>query len=400
MAAPAPTPPATPGNWLPLFDSVTGPTLTKLAATIEPKDKWHDVAEPLLSWSLSDCVGETAMTMLEKWGQRLGTAQRLLEVLEAIGRDDAAKILRLGMKEYRRPIAPQPQPAPQPPAQAHPHPIVSVPHSAAAASQVSASSMPHKLSVLLVSAGSLQGGAEADALHDLQVAIQLQVGAEGVKLIHFTPKLACRRNELLNEVLRVKADLVHFYSHSGSDGIQLLDDAGVKLVTVGSAVLKALFKLSGAKSVRVVLMTGCLNVEVATVLKEIVPYVVGTTKKINNYGMRQFSGQFYRALLGGRDIKDAFEEAKVQYIMSPPEGAAEEPDEEDFVLQTKQTDYQLFPTDSRTKAEVFHHDVPRETNKPADQPNWPASAAAATVPSNLNAGAATTKVSKGCRPLE
>jgi hypothetical protein len=123
---------------------------------------------------------------------------------------------------------------------------------------------------------------------------------------------------------------VHFSGHGERDGIVLRDELGNHRVVPGKA-LESLFRLC-AGPVRCVVLNACFSESQARAIHQYVPYVVGSTDRIQDAAALSFSSGFYLAVAAGKDVPFAFEAGKVRMRMD------EVPGEEHLVLLQPQGD--------------------------------------------------------------
>jgi hypothetical protein len=103
---------------------------------------------------------------------------------------------------------------------------------------------------------------------------------------------------------------VHFSGHGEPEGIVLRDELGNHRVVSGEA-LAALFRLCG-DAVRCVVLNACFSEPQARSIRQYVPYVVGSTDRIEDAAALSFSSGFYLAVAAGKDVPFAFEAGKVR----------------------------------------------------------------------------------------
>lgn len=111
---------------------------------------------------------------------------------------------------------------------------------------------------------------------------------------------------------------VHFSGHGVREGILLRDERGDERVMSGEA-LGRLFRLCG-ESVRCVVLNACFSEPQARSIRQQVPYVVGSTERIDDAAALSFSSGFYLAVAAGKDIPYAFEAGKVRMFVDKHAG--------------------------------------------------------------------------------
>lgn len=175
-----------------------------------------------------------------------------------------------------------------------------------------------KLKILLLSANpdGLGRVEESTMIHQVKVNVQNALGArrDGV-VIHDFP--SCQSREIVNQITNHLPDVVHFYGHSSNAELAFVNEHG-ELARVTIDGLLALFELTASKNVKVVLLTGCLNKDIAKTLSSVVPYVIGTGTEINNSQAERFASQFYFAIAAGDIIEEAFKQARATSILDFP----------------------------------------------------------------------------------
>ena len=99
-------------------------------------------------------------------------------------------------------------------------------------------------------------------------------------------------------------DILHFSGHITEDeGLHLRGKGRLK-ETLSSETLKEF--LSGSE-VKLVVLNACHSEAYATSISEVVPAAIGTTREIRDVVARQFTRNFYAALIQKSTVKEAFE---------------------------------------------------------------------------------------------
>jgi hypothetical protein len=143
---------------------------------------------------------------------------------------------------------------------------------------------------------------------------------------------AVRPDDLLQALLEVKPDIVHFSGHGGSaaglnflddqrdlkpvskeEGLIMLDDQG-KPKPVGKEALAYLFRIL-KDNVRVVLLNACYSQPQAEALAQTIDCTVGMNRPIGDKAAIVFAASFYRAIGFGRSVKEAFELGKAALLL-------------------------------------------------------------------------------------
>lgn len=134
--------------------------------------------------------------------------------------------------------------------------------------------------------------------------------------IKFAP--AAQISDILFDLRRYKPDIVHFSSHgSPMDRIVLLDAQG-KPQAISRDIMDSLFNFMG-ENIRLVVMSACYSKTQAEEIAEFVDCVIGTDTTLNDDNSIVFGEQFYDALVAGRSVARAVEEAGILLTGIPPE---------------------------------------------------------------------------------
>ena len=138
--------------------------------------------------------------------------------------------------------------------------------------------------------------------------------------LELVSRWAVRPDDLLQSLLEVKPDVVHFSGH-GSSAAELifLDDRGDPK-PVSQAALVQLFRTL-KDSVRVVVLNACYSRPQAEAIAETIDCTIGMNRPIGDKAAIIFAGSFYRALGFGRSVKEAFELGRTALLL---EGIPEE----------------------------------------------------------------------------
>lgn len=101
-------------------------------------------------------------------------------------------------------------------------------------------------------------------------------------------------------------DVLHFSGHIAQDrGLELRGKGRVRDVLGGEA-LKTFLTGTGVK---LVVLNACQSEWLAVQLSEVVPAAIGTTRKVRDVAARQFTRDFYAALMDEVDAGTAFDMA-------------------------------------------------------------------------------------------
>lgn len=105
-----------------------------------------------------------------------------------------------------------------------------------------------------------------------------------------------------NQILVHKPDIVHISAHGEEDSLELVDSKGNprKLTDVALRVLLA------PSPPKLVYLNACDSAALAEAITDIVPFAIGTKAPITNFAARKGAVAFYRALAQGRTLSSAF----------------------------------------------------------------------------------------------
>ncbi len=123
------------------------------------------------------------------------------------------------------------------------------------------------------------------------------------------PSFATTIEDFMDEFDEVRPHIVHFAGHGNSDGIYL-EDKNHNATLLSNDALSKIFNLF-KESVTCVVFNSCLSEEQGKVIKDYIPYVIGTTAELTNKTSVSFSSSFYSSFGRGNTIPFAFEYAKV-----------------------------------------------------------------------------------------
>lgn len=115
---------------------------------------------------------------------------------------------------------------------------------------------------------------------------------------------ATTTQDLLQKVLSVDPNIVHFSGHGTSSGIVLENGIGDQVI-VSKEGLGALFELFLGK-VTCVVLNSCYSDDQAKLIKSFVPYVIGMSHTVPDSTAIAFSSGFYKAIGAGKDIPMSF----------------------------------------------------------------------------------------------
>ncbi|MEM8721766.1 MAG: NACHT domain-containing protein [Cyanobacteria bacterium P01_G01_bin.39] len=139
-------------------------------------------------------------------------------------------------------------------------------------------------------------------IRDLTSAIEISKNSDEYSVVI---RLAVRPGDLHDIFDRYPPHIVHFSGHGEAEAGLVLesDDSGEQIIT--NKALSGLFNLF-AKDSECVLLNACTTEIQADVIKQYVPYVIGTSREILDRAAYLFSVGFYTALGNGESIEVCF----------------------------------------------------------------------------------------------
>lgn len=130
---------------------------------------------------------------------------------------------------------------------------------------------------------------------------------------------AVRVQDLSRDLLRWRPRIVHFGGHAYEKGLMFESEDGKGTIAPIDA-LADLFSVV-ADTVECVLLNACLSDNQAQAISEHIPFVVGTTAKINDKGAIAFAAGFYRGVSFGKDWCTALKLGRTQVDLLSLPGA-------------------------------------------------------------------------------
>jgi SMODS-associated and fused to various effectors sensor domain/CHAT domain len=124
---------------------------------------------------------------------------------------------------------------------------------------------------------------------------------------------AVRTADLQGALMKHRPDMVHFSGHGAAEGIFLEDEAGKKKI-VPIQALAQLFELFKAH-VRVVFLNACHTQFQLEAMKETIDVTIGMKEPVADAAAMKFAVAFYRALVYGYSVKEAFNLARNQLAL-------------------------------------------------------------------------------------
>jgi hypothetical protein len=126
---------------------------------------------------------------------------------------------------------------------------------------------------------------------------------------------ATRAIDLQRLLLIHKPHIVHFSGHGSKKHQLILGGAPGRGKTIDQQGLVEVLGLYNSH-LRVVLLNACFTKAQARSIAEVIDYAVGTGKGIGDKGSVAFAGAFYRALGFGKSIREAFDSARAELVLT------------------------------------------------------------------------------------
>lgn len=138
--------------------------------------------------------------------------------------------------------------------------------------------------------------------------------------IDLVPALAAKPDDLIKTLNKHKPRIVHFSAHGMPTGeILLLDPLGFSKPVSPSAIQALLKTLKD--NIRIVILNACYSKLQAQAIVKVIDCVIGIGNAISNQAAILFAASFYRAVVSGRSVKEAYEQGRAKLML---EGIAEE----------------------------------------------------------------------------
>jgi hypothetical protein len=160
-----------------------------------------------------------------------------------------------------------------------------------------------KLTILVLSANPLDTGRLRldEEFRRIEQAIREGRHRDSIQL-RLCP--AVRGEDIVRWLLEVKPEFLHLSGH-GTDGTFLVeDDHGLENTLAPEALGRLLSAI--AKNLQCVTVNACSTERLAREVAKHVPYVIAMRHDVFDYVAIQFSIAFYRAIVAGCTVKDAF----------------------------------------------------------------------------------------------
>ncbi len=169
-----------------------------------------------------------------------------------------------------------------------------------------------EISILFVAsdptdAAGLRLGKEAQ---EIQERLRL---AEFRHRFRFHEKFAARPVDLIQGLLEIQPQIVHFAGHGTRDGALCFENESGQTQRVTASALSVLLRLF--RNVKCVVLNACYTKEQARTLGKHVEIVIGTPHNIEDHMAIRFAAGFYLALGHGSSIEHAFEVGRAEAIL-------------------------------------------------------------------------------------
>ena len=112
-------------------------------------------------------------------------------------------------------------------------------------------------------------------------------------------------DDLQQQLLSFKPDIVHFSGHGELNGLHFQDESG-KTHFIHQDSLTDFFKLFAGR-IRCLILNACHSEAQATAISEHIDYVIGMNTAIGDEAAVEFAKGFYRALFNGESIAKSYE---------------------------------------------------------------------------------------------
>ncbi len=138
--------------------------------------------------------------------------------------------------------------------------------------------------------------------------------------LELVSRWAVRPDDLLQALLEVKPDVVHFSGHGSSAAEIIVIDERGDPKPVSKEALVHLFRTL-KDNVRVVVLNACYSRPQAEAIAETIDCTIGMNWAIGDAAAIVFTGSFYRALGFGRSVQEAFELGRAALLLEGIAGA-------------------------------------------------------------------------------
>lgn len=125
-----------------------------------------------------------------------------------------------------------------------------------------------------------------------------------------TSRWAVRTEDLMQALLEVEPDIVHFSGHGNMAEELILEDERGRPFPVGKDVLAHLFSVLKDR-IRLVVLNACYSLPQARAIVEHVDGAVGMGRAFGDSAAIEFSASFYQGLAFDRSLREAFEMGRI-----------------------------------------------------------------------------------------
>lgn len=168
--------------------------------------------------------------------------------------------------------------------------------------EVTRDQMP-SVKLLLVSANSTTSPLDLEIeIRNLQREL---LGGVFRDRIFVTNCLGATPDDLVRHLRTHKPDVVHFLGHGNRIGVELRSDDGLSQLVTG----RNLARLFKGRSVKMVVFNVCESASYSKAVLAYVKVVVSTTDAVDDLAAIRFSSTFYRTIVGGHSVGEAFDDA-------------------------------------------------------------------------------------------
>jgi hypothetical protein len=126
---------------------------------------------------------------------------------------------------------------------------------------------------------------------------------------------ATRAIDLQRLLLLYKPHIVHFSGHGSKKHKIILGGAPGRGKTIDQQGLVEVLALYN-HHLRLVLLNACFTKTQARSISEVIDYSVGTGRGVGDKGSVAFAGAFYRALGFGKSVREAFDSARAELVLT------------------------------------------------------------------------------------
>ena len=122
-------------------------------------------------------------------------------------------------------------------------------------------------------------------------------------------------DEMLDRIMDLKPQIVHFSGHGSGSGGLVMEDGSGQPCLVKAESLSRIFR-EFADCVECVVLNACFSEVQANAIAQHIPYTIGMSQAISDRAAIKFAVGFYKALGGGKDFMGAFRLACTRIAIS------------------------------------------------------------------------------------